>query len=596
MVLLLVLGLVSVPVSKTYAVADTVDVAATPAGNINTVINGDTTTSGARNNPDRFYRLKRGSVYQVTEPIKVNGDLHIIATEGTTRPPVLAPAILTDNSSIDHFFNFVGADANITINDLYLLSVRSDQQTLGWSAGIRVNNNHISLKLRGVVFEAFSEAGIRIYANWTKLDVQDCNFRNHQHGTSYFGGQPFMTDAPNHLDTVKFINNTFIANNAYLWSVRGYDVYSLFEHNTVIYGIVNPFLIRQGSHLHLRDNIFYAMHSYGGIPDHMINAWFLNYPDTVSSGIIHIRTRDTVSSYYYYNGASAITGPEAYVDESNGVTSDMLLPEGRVYEISHNSYYWPQELKDFYKTWNDTVATIDTIETTGGGKYGIKRYLYFPTWMTDYCKNITFDSLLAGKAKLQISDNNETDPEFNSTVNAHITNVIDYIRKIANGTLDNPWHWPTTGSLYPPAWPLTEDLAYSNTAMQSAGHDGFALGDLNWFPTQKDNWFEDLTGVVKDPGSLTPDTYSLSEAYPNPFNPETNIKFNIAKSGTVRLVVYNILGQKVRTLLNDEVTAGQYTAKWDGRDEYGMSVSSGVYFFQLESGSFNMTKKMVLMK
>jgi hypothetical protein len=468
MVLLLVLGFLAIP-TVTYAVADTVDVAATPAGNINTVLMGDTASDGTRANPDRVYRLKRGSVYQVTEPIKIDGDLHIIATEGTNRPPVLAPAILTDDSSIDHFFDFVAANSNITIEDLYLLSVRSDQKTLGWSAGMRINANHIAVKLRGVIFEAFSEAGIRVYAQWTKLDVQDCNFRNHQHGTSYFGGQPFMTDAPNHLDTVKFVNNTFIANNAYLWSVRGYDVYSLFEHNTVIYGIVNPFLIRQGSNLHLKNNIFYAMHSYGGIPDHMINAWFLNYPDTVSSGIIHIRSRDTTSSYYDgYALQTAITGPEAYEDADNGVTSDMLAANLRTYDIANNAYYWPQELKDFYTTWNDTVATGDTIETNTG-KYWILRKLYFPTWMTDYCKNITFDSLLAGVATLNITENNETDPGFNTTVKAHISEVIKYISNIANGTLDQPWHWPATGSLYPPAWPLSEDLAYSNTAMQSAG-------------------------------------------------------------------------------------------------------------------------------
>jgi len=597
MVLFLALGFMSIP-SKVYA--DTLDVAVQPVGNLNTVINGDTVTGGTRANPDRVYRLKRGVVYQLTEPIKVNGNLNIIAEDGTTRPPVLAPAILTDGSSIDHFFNFIGKGAVIDISNIYMLSVRSDQTWLGWSAGMRLNADSISLKLRGVIFDAFSESGIRVYSHWTKIDVQDCTFRNLQQSGSWFGGQPFMTDEVNHIDTVKFINNTFFACGSYLWSIRGYDNYALFEHNTVVYGIVNPFLAGRAENMHVKNNIFYSMHSFGGNPDHVFGGWFLNYPDTISSGIVHLRANDSVSSYYYgYNpnyldnpdSLVAFTGPESYA--KNGVTTEMLSVPNRTMDIANNSYFWPKTLTDYYTAYNDTVQSYDSVSTNTGTYYMLRKAI-LPKFITGYAQMV-IDSILApGGATVNVVNNEESDPGYNSTITDFASTVVKYVNKIITGTLDSAWHFKPNGALYPPVWPLPEDLSYTNTAMQSAGMDGFALGDLNWFPTQKEAW--KLTGVVKDPGSLTPDTYSLSEAYPNPFNPETNIKFNIAKSGTVRLVVYNILGQKVRTLLNDEVTAGQYTAKWDGRDEYGMSVSSGVYFFQLESGSFNMTKKMVLMK
>jgi hypothetical protein len=585
----------SIP-SQVYA--DTLDVAVQPVGNINTVINSDTVAGGFRAHPDRVYRLARGVIYQMTEPIKINGNLNIIAAEGTTRPPVLAPAILTDGSSIDHFFDFIGANSNIDISNLYLLSVRSDQSWLGWSAAMRVNADHIAIKLRGVIFDAFSEAGIRVSAHWTKLDVQDCTFRNLQQSGSWFGGQPFMTDQVNHMDTVKFINNTFFACGSYLWSIRGYDKYSLFEHNTVVYGIVNPFLTPRTMNQHVKNNIFYSLNSMGGTPQHILEAWLSNYPDTTSSGILMLREKDTVSSWYYgYNpnpdSLNAFTGSDAYVDTPRGVTSDMLITQLRTIDVANNSYFWPKALTDYYKAYNDTVASYDSV-ASNTGTYYLKRTLTLPKFMTDYTRMVIDSLLTPHGATVNVVNNNESDPGFNSDITNFASKVVEYVNKIVTNKLDSAWHYKPNGALYPPVWPLPENLAYTNTTMQSAGMDGFALGDLNWFPTQKEAW--KLTGVVKDPGSLVPDAYSLSEAYPNPFNPETNIKFNIAKAGNVKLVVYNILGQKVRTLLDNELTAGQFTAKWDGRDDYGFNVSSGVYFFQLESGSFNMTKKMVLMK
>ena len=89
---------------------------------------------------------------------------------------------------------------------------------------------------------------------------------------------------------------------------------------------------------------------------------------------------------------------------------------------------------------------------------------------------------------------------------------------------------------------------------------------------------------------------SLSQNYPNPFNPTTTIAFSLAAKGHVRLNVYNVSGQLVRTLANETRDSGAYSLTWDGRDQAGSPVSSGVYFYKLVSGSFSQTKKMVLLK
>jgi hypothetical protein len=93
-----------------------------------------------------------------------------------------------------------------------------------------------------------------------------------------------------------------------------------------------------------------------------------------------------------------------------------------------------------------------------------------------------------------------------------------------------------------------------------------------------------------------PSEFSLSQNYPNPFNPTTSIKYAIAQDARVSLVVYNILGQAVRTLVNAEQESGYYTVRWDGTNDFGSKVSSGIYIYRISAGNFTSTVKMNLLK
>ncbi len=97
--------------------------------------------------------------------------------------------------------------------------------------------------------------------------------------------------------------------------------------------------------------------------------------------------------------------------------------------------------------------------------------------------------------------------------------------------------------------------------------------------------------------SNMPTEFALEKNYPNPFNPTTNIKYAIPEAGNVKLVVYDLLGNKIRTLVSSNMTAGHYDAVWSARNDAGLRVSSGVYFYRLMVGNKIVdTKKMVLMK
>jgi len=97
-------------------------------------------------------------------------------------------------------------------------------------------------------------------------------------------------------------------------------------------------------------------------------------------------------------------------------------------------------------------------------------------------------------------------------------------------------------------------------------------------------------------GGILPTSYTLNQNYPNPFNPETSIDYVVAKSGHVELAIYNILGDKIKTLVSGYQAAGSYTVKWQADTDAGTSVASGVYFYKLTAGDFTNTKKMTLLK
>jgi len=93
-----------------------------------------------------------------------------------------------------------------------------------------------------------------------------------------------------------------------------------------------------------------------------------------------------------------------------------------------------------------------------------------------------------------------------------------------------------------------------------------------------------------------PQSFALHQNYPNPFNPVTEIKYAVPKADKITLTVYDLLGRKVKTLVDDEVEAGVYKVKWDGKNEFGKNVSSGVYFYSLKSESLVKVRKMMLIK
>ncbi|MDO8557537.1 MAG: T9SS type A sorting domain-containing protein [Candidatus Jorgensenbacteria bacterium] len=106
----------------------------------------------------------------------------------------------------------------------------------------------------------------------------------------------------------------------------------------------------------------------------------------------------------------------------------------------------------------------------------------------------------------------------------------------------------------------------------------------------------DISTGIDDETGDTPGVYSLGKNYPNPFNPTTNMKFTIPKAGMVEFTIYSILGQKVRTLIREPMSVGVHEIAFDGRNDSGEKLASGVYIYQIESENFIKARKMAMMK
>jgi hypothetical protein len=543
--------------------ADTLWINAHPIGNINNVINGDTTATGARAHPNRVYALYRDSVYLFTATMNVNGNFNLFGASGTTTPPVIAPSILADNSSPGIFFNLTQAGSEASFKNIYFLNVRPDQTVpnIDAATGIQTFADSIKLTVDSVTFDAVSNAAILAQGSWDKFFVSDCVFRNGQSTGQWFFGAAVQDEQPD-VDSVVMVNNTMFYQSSYAFVITGYNSYFKFEHNTVFINMTNPLNIFYGTNVYIKNNIFFGTEAPACDSIFMSQAYYENY--AFISGIISLDT--------------AISGLTPAVSNHT-----------RIATVDNNSYFWPSFLTNFYTTYNDTVTRLETI-----GTKTVLGILYPSVWMNSFTQGLFNDH--TDYPGLSQSNNVNADPGFNSTVESQFNSALNYLIRVTieNAPTSSMWQFlPPSGVLFPPTWPLPENLAYSNATLQTAGTDGLPLGDLNWYPAQHEKY---VTGVTVNKGPQIPASFSLSNAYPNPFNPSTNIQFSIAKSENVKLEIFNILGQKIATLVNGEVNAGNYIATWNGRNDHGNQVASGIYFYRLESQSFNATKKMILMK
>jgi hypothetical protein len=532
--------------------------------------------------PHLVYQLaSTDTPYVFYSAIVIDNDVTITGVLGTgDRPPCIMPAVLSDNSIPGHLFTFTKAGSVVKLNNLYLLGI-SVANTVNWGDGwgVTVTGDNVKSYINNVVFEQWGQFGINFSGQNDAFWVTNCKFRNFVNNGSVYTGEPFRMRndlGVTLVDTIVMKYNTFLAVNAYVACVPvgGYAKYVEFTHNTIVGCFKNPFFSMNATNWKVMHNIFYATY-IGGMANGEYPWW-----DRVWAG--------GVGATIDLDPLNIANASRFGIDTTLSNWSD-LAEAARVVEVNDNIYFRPQPITDFVNDWNTTHTGTDSIVTTD--------------WMNDVTAGMFADHTTW--PGLDDSGNLVgTDPQYGDGITTMIgaagttvpsedgIGLLPYLAAargnggVANDVWGYSYQAPDfSSSIWTPTWPLPEqtsnDLKYAASLMAT---DGMQYGDPYWFtlnPTSVETKLPEL-----------PDAFKLYEAYPNPFNPSTTIRYSIPESGNITLQVYNITGQLVKTLIDNEYRAsGSYDVKVD------MSkFSSGVYFYTLRQNSNFTTKKMILLK
>ena len=177
-------------------------------------------------------------------------------------------------------------------------------------------------------------------------------------------------------------------------------------------------------------------------------------------------------------------------------------------------------------------------------------------------------------------------------INAQILRNKDWLDNGVHDThTDVWWNVQEDDNAVVVQWPIPMDFSYSATssAATACSHGG-PVGSTYHMDHSAATLGTDVSSET------LPNRFGLKQNYPNPFNPTTEIAFTLDQTADVNLSIYNMLGQKVKTLTNGSKNAGTHTLQWNGLDEMGQNVSTGIYLYRLTSGSKSITKKMAFMK
>jgi hypothetical protein len=522
-------------------------------------IAGDTTESGERKNPDRIYRLERDGIYALTATLVADYSLTLIAEEGEGRPPIIFCLRDVQGANIRPMMRFTKDNAEYRFSDIIFNYIDRDRNHTNeeFNTSFEFKGDATRLSFTRCVFN-YNESGAKYTGEGNAMFFRDCVWRNAFGDSHPFMGQSNTFFSSNH-DTLVVTNCTFFNNNSYLLLDKQIINHYVFEHNTIYANLINGYYMPHVVNANIRSNIFYGYAMYGDDDRARTGTWYESEQDS----------------------CSVISITEVPPRLMGGVG---LTEADRVVNATHNAYFQPQQIKDYWADYNDVDA---------------------PHWMNKRTRDIFNNA--ESYPYMHESNNLEVDPNFTDT--AMDTWVMsewalvcrdfrDVVDSLDWGSTERDMNYDAhlgDDVLTGIRWPLPENLAYSNETLLTGGHDGLPVGDLNWFPDKRPSYEEPKkvipTSIRKDDTGLLPSDYQLSQNYPNPFNPATVISFKIPKAGFTTLKVFNILGQEVATLVNENLRSGAYSYDFNGMD-----IPSGLYFYQLKSEGFTKVKKMMLLK
>ncbi len=562
---------------------DTAVVKTFEEGGANTLvgaIESDTTEDGERAKENRVYLLVRGGLYlndadwyytPSSEPITVAGEKGALIKpkDGTDRPPIISGIPDSEGNSVTGYWLQPGSKSHVVFKNIAFMNACSDGTP---GSGLMWLEDSSRIEFENCLFEHNTWAFLPSNKRGMKVYLRDCLFLNMVGNTMRRNGGVYDNYGSSG-DSLVVENCTHLIASGFLYKIRHYPFRHIyFNHNTFVNCSNN---LINGSGMHI-NKIF--------TNNLIVNSNFQAYypgldfgetdQDMLPTGIINVDTLQNIGAFY----------PDGFPEKDRKVLVD------------NNAVYWDNRLDEILETlktgesdsveWKSQMITMNDRTQAMFDDDDAYPYLTEGNWVRDEkpefmnMKDLMDDMIQWG-----------------------IHNPID-----ANQYIQEAWR--EQEEFIVPDWPILADLSYANETLKTAGINGFPVGDLNWFPEKKQEWeaqketeyavlYDALNNgntVAVDRVDNVADEFELSQNYPNPFNPTTTIQYKIANPTAVKLTVYNVMGEKVKTLVNTKKSAGQYNIAWNATNDMGIKVSSGVYFYRLQTADNVQMKKMIFLK
>ncbi len=527
---------------------------------LNNFIMGDTLANGTRRDTNAVYVLQRGALYVSNAIIRNTGWTLRIRSHDTTAT-VSKPAVFLYAAGAALPGQFVDMRGHAIIKNIiisgYLESLPSELSLLQ-GALFNTTAAGLNLTLDSCILTNTNGNHVRTDQAPRTVRITNCIFGNMGYlGRSNLGAGKAIDVRGGSVDSLIMMNNTFVN-----WQdriIRHFAStaninYLRFEHNTLVNGMSYHGLLslgRMGRRGIIRDNLFVDAFAAGQDTDAVRQAEFTDNGELDAYGFprmtwIFSVPNDTTNWLIRNNYYRVTPAGQSFYDSAS-ILPIVANPALRV--GSPLTYHLNRRIgSDSTTAFRTTTADLPNV----------------PRLMKEMMKwyrrplNGVPDS---GAAKTKATGT------FKPAKHDYDRRTYQYYRDTLNCS------YATSNAIY------------------TAGTGGYPVGDLNWFPTRYTQWLVDPVSGVSQKGDGIPESFSLNQNYPNPFNPATRIAFNLNQAGFTTLAIYNILGQKVATPVEKNMTAGFYEVDFDASN-----LTTGVYFYRLESGKNSEVKKMMLLK
>jgi hypothetical protein len=553
----------------------------------------------------RVYMFKTNGLYLISQqmvspanrPIRIVGEDYtplVNRDNGSIFPPIFAGT--ADEGQAARNGDMILYNNDVSLKNLIAMPAATDASQ-GWTffiaaqgaSGNTIELDNVLMEHNRWVFVQSNDAA------GNDLIINNCYFVN-MNGEPCRRNGGVYDNVNNNSDTIWVENSTHVMAQGMMYKFRSYPISkAFFNHNTFVncsgqlfttFGFQTDWTVT--NNLFINSNV----QGYWADPD-ANDALDLAETDQdfMPMGIINV---DTLQGEFGTVNTSLLPADFQSADPSQWESMRKIL-------VDRNGVYWDSRLDQIVSRLNDEF---------------IDAKLWVPQMMTMNSKtqaifndNTTWPLLTEG-SWIMGGDPNFVDPR--DLMTDQVNTLIEW--SVAAAAQSNAqtmplWRVTNIGTdfwLYPD-WPVPVDLSYTNTEYLTAALNGFPLGDLNWFPTQKAAWdaqkdaeHAELEAALNEGRVPTtsvetitgpPADFKISQNYPNPFNPSTKITYSLPNSGFVTLKVYNALGQEVATLVNGYRTAQTYEVVFDATD-----LTSGVYIYSIEFNNNTVSKKMMLLK